>query len=310
MRMRRRWLLLGGSALLATRAAQAQPWEVAIVSSERGGAYSEASEALRDELANAGVARAQVLELTLSELAVADLPRVRLIVALGAAAALALARIRPEAPVLCALLPRMSFERIIRDSAGNASIRFSALYLTQALTRQFDLIRLALPKVRRVGVLLGNESRAMEAELKEVAQSRGFKLVSAYAKPEEPLFRGLKNILEETDLLLALPDPQIYNSNTIQNILLTSFRVQVPMMAFSPAYVRAGAVLAVYSTPAQIGQQAGVLASGVLQGRPLGLPQYPRNFTVGVNEHVARTLGLDLDSEALAQGLRRLERTP
>lgn len=80
------------------------------------------------------------------------------------------------------------------------------------------------------------------------------------------------------------------------------------MMAFSPAYVRAGALLAVYSTPTQIGQQAGALARGVLLGQPLGVPQYPLQFEISVNEHVARSLGLKLDADQLAERLRRLER--
>jgi ABC-type uncharacterized transport system substrate-binding protein len=127
---------------------------------------------------------------------------------------------------------------------------------------------------------------------------------------DEPVFNGLKKILDESDLLLALADPQIYNSSSIQNILLASFRAQVPMLAFSPAYVRAGALMAVYSTPAQIGQQAGLIARGVLQGQPLGVPQYPLQFEVSVNEHVARSLGLKLDAGNLAERLRRQERGP
>ena len=111
-------------------------------------------------------------------------------------------------------------------------------------------------------------------------------------------------------MLLALADPQIYNSSSIQNILLASFRAQVPMLAFSPAYVRAGALLAVYSSPAQIGQQAGVIARGALQCRALGLPQYPQDFQVSVNEHVARSLGLSLEPQALTERLRRLEKKP
>lgn len=305
-----RWLFFLVLAVLLVPSSGAAPWTVVLVRSESGGAYQEASDAFLLELERAGVARGEVLQLTAAELAAAGQLSPRMFVTLGVEAAKVLAGQAVSAPVLCTLLPRMSFERVMHDSGRNLSAQFSALYLTQPLARQFDLIRLALPRVRRVGVLLAGESLALEAELRETAQSRGLRLVSVYPKPQEPVFRGLKKILEEADLLLALPEPQIYNSNTIQNILLTSFRAQVPMMAFSPAYVRAGAALALYSTPTQIGQQAGVLARSVLQGRPLGPPQYPRDFTLGVNEHVARTLDLALDSEALADKLRRLERAP
>jgi putative tryptophan/tyrosine transport system substrate-binding protein len=280
------------------------------VSSERNAAYQEATQALLGELERGGVASKDVLQITAAELPKVEAPVARLYVALGTEAAGVLARSEMKAPVLCTLLPRQSFERVLRESGRRVSAQFTALYLNQPLTRQLDLVRLALPRAERVGVLFGAESQAQESPLEEAAQPRGLKLVSIHVKTEEPVFSGLKRILDEADLLLALADPQIYNSSSIQNILLTSYRAQVPMLAFSPAYVRAGALLAVYSTPAQIGQQAGVMARGALQGKALGLPQYPQDFSVSVNEHVARSLGLNLEPQALTERLRRLEKRP
>lgn len=297
-------------ALGAGDAARAAEWTVVIVSSEHGSAYQEATDALLAELERGGVGAKDVLQLTASELAQrgALLPLPRLYVALGTEAANVLARSDVKVPVLCTLLPRQSFERLLRESGRRPSNQFTALYLNQPLTRQLDLVRLALPQVRSVGVLLGDESRSQEQLLSDTALSRGLKLERVHIKPEEAVFSGLKKILDETDLLLALADPQIYNSYSIQNILLASFRARVPMVAFSPAYVRAGALLAVYSTPLQIGRQAGVMARGLLQGKELGLPQYPRDFSVSVNEHVARSLGLNLEPRSLTERLLRQER--
>jgi putative tryptophan/tyrosine transport system substrate-binding protein len=290
--------------------ARAAEWAVVIVSSERSVSYQEAADAVLEELVRGNVARRDVHQMTAAEWRAEGGQGARLFIALGVEAAGVLARSDARAPVLCALLPRASFERVLRDSGRRVSSQFTALYLNQPLTRQLDLARLALPQVRRVGVLLGSESASQQSQLEEAAGMRNLKLVSERVQPQEPVFSDLKKILADADLLLALADPQIYNSSTIQNILLTSFRAQVPMLAFSPAYVRAGALLAVYSTPTQIGQQAGAMARGFFQGRALGLPQYPQDFSISVNEHVARSLGLNLEPQALADRLRRLERGP
>lgn len=290
--------------LLATLAVGAHANEmVVLVSSERSAAYQEAAEAAIAELP-----RREVLQLIAAELPSYRGPTPRLFVALGTEACGQLARMPVTAPVLCTLLPRASFERVLRETGRRAGASFSALYLNQPLGRQLDLIKLALPQARRVGVLWGADSVSNEAGLDAAAQARGLRVVGETVRPEEPVFSGLKKILDESDVLLALADPQIYNSNSIQNILLASFRAQVPLLAFSPAYVRAGALMAVHSTPAQIGQQAGVLARGVLTGQPLGPPQFPLQFEISVNEHVARSLGLRLDATSLAERLRRLER--
>ena len=281
---------------------------VLVVSSERSAVYQEAADAAAGEIAREGEPRRDVQQLALTELTSYRGPAPRLYLALGTEACATLARSPVPAPLLCALLPRASFERVLRESGRRMGPGLTALYLNQPLGRQLDLMRVALPQARRVGVLWGPDSKFNEAQLVAAAQARGLQVVGATVKPDELVFNSLKKILDDADLLLAMADPHIYNSNSIQNILLASFRAQVPMLAFSPAYVRAGALMAVYSTPVQIGQQAGALARGVLQGQPLGVPQYPLQFQVSVNEHVARSLGLKLDAASLTERLRRMER--
>jgi putative tryptophan/tyrosine transport system substrate-binding protein len=278
--------LFGASAATAS--------SVLIVSSERSAAYVDASESLVAELERGGVARNDVQQVTLSEWADLSDRSSKLIVTLGFEAAQALATSNVRTPILCALLPRSSFERVLRGSSRKVSPQFSALYLDQPLSRQLELIRLAMPSLKRIGVLWGPESQIHAASLRALAPSSGFQLVEGVVTPEEPLFPALKRVLDEADVLLA------------------SFRARVPLVAFSSAYVRAGAVLALYVTPSQIGQQVGSLARGVvLQGKSLPfMPLYAQNFTITVNEHVARSLGLNLSADELTVQLRRREGAP
>lgn len=284
---------------------------VVIVSSERSTAYVEAAQALIGELERGGLPRPEVLQLTVAEWAVAAPLTPKLFVTLGAEAAQLLAKAEQRSPVLCTLLPRNSFERALRESGRKASAQFSALYLDQPLSRQLELIRLALPDARRVGVLWGPESQGQAATMKALALARGLELMEASVGRDESLFPHLKSVLQETDLLLAVPDPQLYNSSSIQNILLASFRARVPLVAFSPAYARAGALLALHVTPTQTGLQAATIARAVLQGKALSTtPVYSQDFSIAVNEHVARSLGLTLDADALRAQLRRREGAP
>lgn len=284
---------------------------VVIVSSERSPAYAEAADALISELERSGMSRYEMLQLTVDELTAAGPLTPKLFVALGSVAASSLAKTVAGSVVLCTLLPRSSFERILQTSGRKSSSQFSALYLDQPLGRQLELIRLALPAVKRVGVLWGAQSQPQAAALKVQAQTRGLELVEASVAPDALLFPSLKRVLEEAEVLLAVADPQVYNSNSIQNILRASFQAQVPLVAFSPAYVRAGALLALHVTPAQLGQQAGAIGWGVLHDKAISAsPVYSRDFSVAVNEHVARSLGLSLDAAALRERLLRREGAP
>ena len=304
-------LLPLGLIFFVALTARAADVAVVIVSSESSPAYVEAAEVLVRELERNGLSRYDMLQLTVPEWAAAGTLKPKLIVALGSDAANVLAKSDTRSPVLCTLLPRSSFERALRTSGRKSSSQFSALYLDQPLNRQLELIRLALPAARRIGVLWGPESQAQAPALKALVQSSGLELVEASVGRDELLFPSLKRVLDDADLLLAVADPQLFNSSSIQNILLASFRVKVPLVAFSPGYVRAGALLALHVTPAQIGQQAAMMARSVLQGKGLSAtPVYSQDFSVAVNEHVARSLGLTLDATALRERLRSREAAP
>ena len=305
-----RFLIITGWLLgLACGVAQAAT-SVVIVSSERSPAYAEAAEALIVGLERNGLSRYDMLQQTLPEFERSRLASPKLFVALGTEAALALAKAELQVPVLSALLPRSSFERVLAETKRRPSAQFSVIYLDQPLSRQLDLIHLALPAAKHLGVLWGPDSKPQASALKTLAQARGLDVADASVTGSEHLFVSLKRVLETADVLLGVPDPLVFNSNSIQNILLSSFRAAVPMVGFSPAYVRAGALFALYATPAQIGQQAATLASRVVQNKgPLPEPVYSQDFTVAVNEHVARALGLRLDAAVLTTRLRSLEAT-
>jgi len=92
----------------------------------------------------------------------------------------------------------------------------------------------------------------------------------------------------------------IFNRNTAQSLFLTSYRYRDPVVGYSRSMTRAGALLSLYSTPAQIGRQAAQWAGEALgNARPVRLPPAaaPVYFEVSINEQVARSLGFSLPPE-------------
>ena len=117
-------------------------------------------------------------------------------------------------------------------------------------------------------------------------------------------------MLDRIDVLLALPDVKIHNRRNVSSILLTTYRNRIPLIGFSSAYVKAGALAAIYSTPENIGDQLAELTVQLLTAD--GIMQqviYPKYFSLSINSRVARSLGLQLqfDSEDLAQLIRDAE---
>ncbi|MGH8121391.1 MAG: ABC transporter substrate-binding protein [Rudaea sp.] len=201
-------------------------------------------------------------------------------------------------PTLCLLIPRQSFEQLssVRNNARER--RVSAVFIDQPLSRQLDLVRMALPDRHRLGVVLGPSSRGLEGELHTLASERSLILNLATVTESSAVYAALQTVIAESDLLLLLPDPVATNADTVYSLLLTSYRAQVPVAGFSEGLHNAGALVSLYSTARQQGRQGAEIASRALaRENSLPAPQYPKYFTVRVNASVAHSLGLHLPAE-------------
>jgi ABC-type uncharacterized transport system substrate-binding protein len=287
--------------------------EVVLVFGEGRAGFAETAEALRAELSRSGLPSNEVTRLlSVTSVDGAELVKFqpRLIVTLGADALRQVLDTSVRVPVLATLIPRLTYDHIVREQGRRWASLLSVVYMDQPFSRQLDFLRLALPQARKIGVMWGAESSMQQGALASAASSRQLELVSADAKVDVPLASSLRQALDGSDALLAIADTHVFNVNTISNILIGSYRARVPVIAFSPAYVKAGAMAAIYSTPAHIGTQAGVLTKTLLQNSQATYAQYPSDFTISVNERVANSLGYEVDTAALLEKLKKLERKP
>jgi ABC-type uncharacterized transport system substrate-binding protein len=284
---------------------------VHVVSSDNSAAFQEASDTLVQDLVRNGVARRDIDLLSVAEYLELspDAADMRLIVSLGTEAFRQVNARNTKAAVLAALIPRLSFERVLQEAIKKpaAGTNVSALYLDQPFGRQLDLLRLALPSTRRIGVLWGPESIGQQGMLNIALQARGMESSEGLYSEGRPLIDALRAALQGTEVLFAVADNAVFNTNTVANILLTSYRAKTPVFAFSPAYVKAGALLAVHSTATQAGHQLATMTAHYLQTGSLPTSQYPNEYTVTTNEYVARSLGLTLDAKVLSERLHKLE---
>ncbi len=205
------------------------------------------------------------------------------------------------APVLAALLPEAAYAAVARSLPAGSS----GVWLDQPPERYLSLIQQAMPRRRRVGVLFGPASAALEPALDRAASDRQLVLVKSRVQEEtQSLFPLLRNLLAESDVLLALPDPLIFNTATLQNILIATYRQRIPVVSYAESHVRAGATLSLFITPQEVARQVVSATQALWAGGSLPAPMRAASGTVAVNEQVARSLGLDMpDAEALQRTL-------
>ena len=199
-------------------------------------------------------------------------------------------------PVIYTLLTRPQYERLAAQRADEpGSGASSAIFLDQPFDRRLELVRAALPLARRIGVVASPAYAPYIPELRGTLALTARLRVQPVEAPGE-VMAALRRVLPRSDVLLALPDPAVYNASTLKAVLLTSYRHRVPVVGFSRAFVEAGALVSLYSTPAQVGAQlAELLADRAADpAGPLPPPAFPRDFEVAVNPTVADSLGIHL----------------
>ena len=275
-------------------------YTVLVLLSHQTSAYQEVVDGIREGMrpSDGIVLQIEPMDNYLPRAGALDLAaRPDLIVTVGTEAARSMLQVVSETPICMILIPRATSEALVREYEQTPLTPrriISAVYIDQPFQRQLQLIRLTLPRSRSLGVVYGPLSRESEKQLKAVADADNWDLHAVSISRENELFSAFTRVLDNSDVLLALPDPLVYNQHTTQNILLETYRQRKPLIGYSHAYVAAGALAAVYSTPQQIGRQVGEHLAE-LHGRgavSLPTPRYPKYFTVEVNQQVAQSLGL------------------
>ena len=284
-------LLLSSAAALLTTIAQAETLSVRLVMSDSTAPYQQFSSALNKALietnANVTVIESQAGAVSQSE----GSAKIDLVIAVGVKAT-ELAIADSNAPLLSVMIPITSYEMLRKSGSSRRLPRaMSAIYLDQPWERQLSFIQAAIPNHSMVGVLYSPNTTIVLPRLPQ-----GMSLNAKSVRLTENLFEALESILNSSDVLLVVPDSEIYSSSNVRNILLTSYRKKVPLIGISQAYVNAGALCAIFSTPEQLAEQAAKAIISFAGNRQLPEPQYPESFSIGINDQVARSLGIEMAS--------------
>jgi len=173
--------------------------------------------------------------------------------------------------------------------------KHQVLFVDQPLYRFVNLAQIAFPSIKTLGFMHGDVSAKHTENLRQDAARLKIQLNDVSLQPGRHLAKVLDRLMFGSDAVLALPDPFLFNRRTVQSLLLASLRRKTPLIAYSESYVKAGALLALYSSPGQIGRHTAELVNCLTEVCDVDSQKnYPKYFSVQVNNVVARQLGYKL----------------
>lgn len=162
--------------------------------------------------------------------------------------------------------------------------------------KQLVEIHSVLPKIGRIGIVYDPiHSAALVDSFREAAEQQQITIVARELSEAKSLPKVLSGLQGEAQLLLLIPDPTVITPITLEILSLFSLEKQIPLVGFAPKYLGYGAVLAVYHTPAAMGEAAGNLARQLLtSGSNSTVEGALPTVEVEINQDVANKLGLTL----------------
>jgi len=260
-------------------------------------AFGEALDGLKAELSPAGIEaldlRAAGAQIELARLL--GRHEVRLAIAIGSESLAAVRAANAGVPVIATMVLRPPNPDSLR---GQVDLELPvATWLAQ--------MKLLLPKHRRVGIIRSRAHASQTtAAVETAARQQGYTAVVIDCDGPADLLQALAALKGRVDLVLCPPDADLYNSVTIKPLILASLEHRLPIIGFSSAFVRAGAVAGIYPDYREIGRQTGELAWRILRGEDGSHAEGPRKVHAAINQRVAHLLGVDFQASPAVEVLR------
>jgi len=203
--------------------------------------------------------------------------------------------------VLARESPVKTFSTMTLESDGDARSQparvIAAVYLDIPIRIQIAELHRLFPEKTRVGIIRnpgrGDRWASLRSELPEPVSLQ----VAECATADEllPVFLAFR---KKVDFVICLPDGSLYNNATARPLILASLEHRLPIVGFSPAFLRAGAAIAIYPDYRGVGEQTGDLVRRCLDPGDCTGSETPRKVDVAVNAKVLRMLGMEYAASA------------
>lgn len=244
----RRSLCLIVLMLLAT-AARA---DIIVLASDDKGAVAATSGALRAaysgkvEVLSLAGNRARESDIVQSIL---DSPRTQVVAVGVLAAQVARLRLAGKTVVFCQVLNVEEGKLVAPWMKGVSAI--------PSLPKQFAVWRAIDPGLRKIGMITGGRASYMVAEAEAAAKSLGLEIEHIAVPSDRAVLPALQELRERrVQGLWLAPDSTILSQRAILDVMGFSVRNALPVLAFSPALLREGALLSASAEPREIAELA------------------------------------------------------
>lgn len=288
---------------------------IVIISSSRAAIYQQTVTAFEQSLAHRELLKIHTLnQFVLDDLNEKDNILLgkgtkAVVVTVGSAAADYAIRHFVDTPIICGFITRNAFAAITSKRPSDNPV--TAVFMDQPLSRLLNLASL-LKKDQspfKIGLLSQNTLADQDSANKAGFSTKDIEIESAMLVKDSNPVKIIEPLMKASDIFIVRPNTSLFNRLVAKLVLQLSMRYKTPVIGFSKNYAQAGALLSLYSSPEDIGVDIANIVDTWLRskGQTMPAPSEGLNFSIEINQHVAKKMAATPDAEKLHSELQRKE---
>ncbi|OCC14590.1 ABC transporter substrate-binding protein [Dissulfuribacter thermophilus] len=158
------------------------------------------------------------------------------------------------------------------------------------------------PETRLVGTIYTNEGLHHADRLHRISNEMGFDFLGLKLNTEKDIERQFKPFIKKVQAIIAIPDPNVFNSIITPRIIYFSIKFKRPFVGLSKNFTASGALFSLDSSFSSIGRQTALLSLKLLRKEHIDHKiEYPNFYTVYLNIRTAKVIGLNIKRDILHQ---------
>ncbi len=214
------------------------------------------------------------------------------VIAIGNQAALALQTYPIEAPIVFSLIVDHRKALTIPNSYA-ISMHLSPEDAYSNILQILPGSRIGVPyNPERTGFLID--------DLAQFFKNKKTKMVPIPINLPSEMGPALKAMRSEFDAIWILPDPSIIHPLSLEYLMEYSIRERIPVLGYSKAFTKAGAIFSISSSYEDMGRQAALLSKKILNGDKAEKLYYPERIHRFINIRVAKLLNITIPNQLFA----------
>ncbi|GER93942.1 hypothetical protein A45J_1700 [hot springs metagenome] len=175
----------------------------------------------------------------------------------------------------------------------------TGVYMATPVKEYIDIVNSYLPQIKRIAVVGSRD-------LMRILDATASPQVAAYNVRSSFEFVNAVKQVDSVGAILLLPDVRLLTDTTVEEVFLSAFRKNIPILGISEKHVKYGALMSITFNPVNVGRQIAEKASKALNGIDMGtLPPSPsREFDIYININTAKKMGIHISQELLRKAKR------